>query len=460
MSQSITFLGAAETVTGSRHLLQIGKAKVLVDCGLFQGSRELKERNWDGWGFDPADIDAVVLTHAHTDHIGMIPRLVHHGYRGPIYCTHGTLGIARISLPDGGRIQEEDARYANKHRTSRHDPAEPLFTERDAYACLKQFKPVRYGVFGDLPGGAKWRFLPAGHILGSAFAEIYFPNGERILMSGDLGRFNTPIIIDPTMVDFAEHLVLESTYGDRLHGDQDPQEELEAIFKDAFHNGRPIIVPSFAIGRTQELLYHISVLQREDRIPRIPIFVDSPMATSATELYDRTLEDHDVDMKLMVEEGWDPLHPQHIEFVRDRNQSKAINARRGPMVVISGSGMASGGRVVHHLKHRLPDPDTIVLFTGYQANGTMGREIVDGAQEVEIHRDEIPVRAEIRRLTSLSAHADYGEILQWLSGFKAPPRTTFLVHGEPEAQASLRQKIVAKYGWNVEIPTQGHRAEL
>jgi len=461
MTPRITFLGAAQTVTGSRHLLEVEGKRILVDAGLFQGPRSLREKNWQPFPIDPAEIDAIVITHAHTDHIGYLPRLVRLGYRGPIYATPGTIGISRISLPDGGRIQEEDARYANKHRTSRHLPAEPLYTEGDAYACLKQFVPVRYGAMHPLPGGARFQYLPAGHILGSAFAEIYFPNGERILMSGDLGRYNTPIITDPTPVDHAEYLVLESTYGDRLHGDEVAADRLAEILTEAYHNSRVVIVPSFAIGRTQELLYIISGLQRDNRIPRIPIFVDSPMATTATQLYDRTVEDHDVDMRhLESVNGKSPLQPEHLEFVRDANASKALNRRPGPMVIISGSGMITGGRVVHHLKQRLGDPKTLLLFTGYQGQGTMGRDLLEGATEVTIHGQPIEVRAQIERLTSLSAHADYGEILRWLGNFKTPPRRTFLVHGEPDAQESLRSKIVAEFGWEVIIPHEGDTAEL
>lgn len=461
MTPRITFLGAAQTVTGSRHLLEIDGKRILVDAGLFQGPRALREKNWQPFPVDPQDLDAIVVTHAHTDHIGYLPRLVRQGYRGPIYATPGTLGIARISLPDGGRIQEEDARYANKHRLSRHDPAEPLYTEADAYACLKQFETVRYRTLHRLPGGAQFQFFPAGHILGSAFAEIYFPSGERILMSGDLGRYDTPIITDPTPMDFAEYLVLESTYGDRLHGDEVASDRLAELLTAAYHDSRVVLVPSFAIGRTQELLYLLSGLQREGRIPRIPIFVDSPMATTATQLYDRTVEDHDVDMRNLEEvDGKSPLQPDHLEFVRDTNASKALNRRPGPMVIISGSGMLTGGRVVHHLKQRLSDPKTLLLFTGYQGQGTMGRDLLDGAEEVTIHGQPIEVRAHIERLTSLSAHADYSEILTWLSHFTQPPKRTFLVHGEPEAQESLRDKIVAQYGWDVAIPHEGQTFRL
>ncbi len=452
MGQSITFLGAAETVTGSRHLLTLNDKKILVDCGLFQGGEDLRQRNWQQFPIDPAEIDAIVVTHAHLDHIGYLPKIVKLGYRGPIYATSATIQLARISLPDSGRIQEEDARFANKHRFTRHDPALPLYTEQDAYEALKQMRPVHYFEFTSLPGGAQFQFLPAGHILGSAYAEIYFENGERILMSGDLGRYNTPIIKDPTEVSFSEYLVLESTYGDRLHVTEDPEAKLEAIIKDAIQNGSVVLIPSFAIGRTQELLYHIHALQDRKAIPRIPIFVDSPMANSSTLVYGGAVDEFDKEMKIELSEGHTPLKPDYVEFIRDSNQSKALNSRSGPMMIIAGSGMCTGGRIVHHLRHRLDDPSTVVLFAGYQAEGTLGRKLIDREPEVRIHGVEVPVRARIEALGSLSAHADYSEILKWLEGFKTPPKETFIVHGEPPAQASLKEKIEAKFGWNVVIP--------
>lgn len=460
MSQSITILGAAQTVTGSKHLLQLGKRRVLIDCGLFQGRRELRERNWLPFAVEPNSIDEIIVTHAHMDHIGYLPRLAHDGYPGPIYATAATIALSRISLPDSGRIQEEDARYLNRKGLSRHQPALPLYTEKDAYAVLKQMEPVGYQQWQEIPGGYRWRFLPAGHILGSAFVEMYFPNGERILMSGDLGRFGTPIIVDPTIVDFAEYLVIESTYGDRLHPVDSPAAILERILHRAWEEGEVVLVPSFSIGRTQELLYTISLLQREGRLPRIPIFIDSPMAVSTTEVYRAMKQEQDSDMKLRIAEGEDPLCPDHLEFIRDSNQSKALNSRKGPMVIIAGSGMATGGRIVHHLKNRIDNPATVVLFTGFQAEGTLGREIVDGSDEVEIHGLSLPVRARIEKIQSLSAHADYSEMLDWLGNFTKPPKRTFLVHGEPPAQESLRQKIVERFGWDCVIPAQGDSFDL
>lgn len=458
MSQSITFLGAAQTVTGSRHLLEIEGKRILVDCGLFQGSSELRQINRKPFPVPVSSLDMVILTHAHLDHCGFIPKLVADGYTGPIITTPATIGLCRISLPDSGRIQEEDARHAGKR--GRLDEAKPIYTEQDAYTSIKLMEPLGYRKVMQLPGGASFRFLPAGHILGSAFAEIYFPNGRRILMSGDLGRFNTPIIVDPQAVDFAEYLVIESTYGDRLHSREDPKEKLLEVIESTFREGGVLLVPSFAIGRTQELLFFISELQREGRLQRIPIFVDSPMAISATSLYLSAKEEHDEDMLLQLSEGLAPLDPEGVQLVRDANASKELNSRSGPMMIISGSGMANGGRIVHHLKRRLSDPTTTVLFTGYQAVGTLGRRLIEGDSPIRIQDAEIDVRARVLSLQSLSAHADYAEMLDWLKMFKTPPERTFLVHGEPPAQAALRQRIESELGWPVEVPAYKDRFEL
>ncbi len=459
MAQSIQFLGAAETVTGSQHLIEANGKKILIDCGLFQGSRELKALNWLPFDSDPRDLDAVVVTHAHTDHIGLLPKLVREGYSGPIYATGTTIGLCRISLPDGGRLQEEEARHANKIG-SRHKPALPLYTEADAYACLKQFEPVGYHTMSPLPGGVTFRYLQAGHILGSTFAEIYFDNGEKLLMGGDLGRFNTPILKDPEPVEYAENLVIESTYGNRFHAQEDTLARIEELLQTAWSEGSVILIPSFAIGRTQELFYFLSLLQQEGRMPRIPVFLDSPMATSVTGIYRAAKDEHDEETKLAFREGYNPIEPHGVTYVRDSNQSKELNDRKGPMIIISGSGMANGGRIVHHLKQRLGDSRTIVLFTGYQASGTLGRQLLEGAPMVRIHHEEIHVRARVEKLNSLSAHADQGEILTWLKEFKKPPRRTFIVHGEPPAQEALAQKIREELGWELTIPHFKERFEI
>ncbi len=456
----ITFYGAAETVTGSRHLLEYGNSKVLVDCGLFQGPREIRDRNWQPFPIPVDELDAIVITHAHTDHIGYLPRLWREGYRGPIYATPATIELARISLPDGGRIQEEEARYRNRKNLTRHHPAEPLFTESDAREVLKLFKPVNFFEWKELPNKATFRYVPNGHILGSACAEIYFDSGERILMGGDLGRYDRPIMRDPYPCDYAEYLVIESTYGDRVHAHEDTQSVLAEIMKTALERNSVIVVPSFAIGRTQEMLWHINSIYDAKMAPRMPIYVDSPMANSTTLLYYKFTEDLDKDMKVDLSVERSPLGPDLVHLVRDKGMSKQLNYARGPFMVIAGSGMCTGGRVLHHLLHRLNDPDNIVLFTGYQAQGTLGRQLIEGAEEAHIFREKVPVRAEIRKLNSLSAHADSNEMMQWLRGFKEPPKKTFIVHGEPPAQAALRDRIVEELGWNVAIPKHGEGFDL
>lgn len=457
MPPSITFLGAAQTVTGSRHLLDIEGRKVLVDCGLFQGSRELRERNRHDTGLEAREVDSVVLTHAHMDHIGYLPVLVKQGFKGPVYATPATIALARISLPDSGRIQEEDYRYDLKKG---RETEGPLYTEAEAYAALKLLRPVHYFQDVELGNGAQFRFLPAGHILGSAFAEIYFASGERILMSGDLGRPNRPILKDPTPVDFAEYLVLESTYGDRLHDTSDPADTLAEVLENTVRNRGCVIVPSFAIGRTQELLWYIHQLHEERRIPRVPIYVDSPMATSVTDVYSKGTEDHDAEMRESLRHGTNPLEEGTVRLVRDRAMSKALNDMRGPMMVISGSGMLTGGRVLHHLRNRISDPTTTVLFTGYQAEGSPGRRLKDGAETMRFFGEEVEVRAEVRSLEGLSAHADQGEILSWLRGFREAPRQTFLVHGEPGPQEVLSSLIQQELGWDVAIPAWKEQRDL
>lgn len=460
MGVSLQFCGAARTVTGSKHLLRVDGKSILIDCGMFQGPRELRELNWQPLPFEPSELDAVVITHAHMDHIGYLPKLCKEGYKGKIYATKATMGLARVSLPDSGRLQEEEAEYRNRKGLTRHQPAKPLYNESDAYACLRQFEAVKFGESFSLPGGCTLRYHHAGHILGSAFAEIFLPNGERVLMGGDLGRYDTPIIKDPETMDFAEYLVVESTYGDRFHADENTADRLEEILNRAVENQSAVIVPSFAIGRTQELLYTINQLQHQNRIPRIPIFVDSPMATSASKLYLECRDEHDDDMRIALSEGDNPIEPDYCEYVRDREASKALNVRPGPMVIIAGSGMITGGRVVHHLIQRLGDPSTIVVFTGYQAEGTPGRQLLEGASHIRLLGREIAVQASIEKLNSLSAHADQGEIMRWLGGFKTPPKQTFLVHGEPRAQEGLAARIKADLGWNLAIPEHNETFEL
>ncbi|MBL8088163.1 MAG: MBL fold metallo-hydrolase [Chthonomonas sp.] len=456
MRSSITFHGAARTVTGSKHLLESNGARVLIDCGMFQGPKAIRERNLQPLAFDPREVDCIVLTHAHMDHIGYIPRLVKMGFKGPIYCTKATKGLAQISLPDSGRIQEEDAYHARKRGIT--ERAEPLYTEQDTYEALKLFRTVPYHEFHELPGKMQFRYMFAGHILGSAYADVYLGSGQRLLFSGDLGRWDTPIIKDPEMIDAADVLVIESTYGDRDHSDESPEDHLATIINRAISEGRVVIVPSFAIGRTQELLYYLNKLELEGRIGRMPVFVDSPMATSTSQLYGRSQEEWDDEMRVSLQADDTPIEPDHLTYVRDRNQSKELNSRSGPMLIIAGSGMANGGRVVHHLMQRLGDPRTDVVFTGYQAVETLGRDLLDGAPEVHIFGKPVAVRANVEKLSALSAHAGQSELFRFLRGFKQQPKQAFIVHGEPDVQDIFKAKIEADLGWSgVHIPDQGQQ---
>ena len=451
MARSITFHGAAGTVTGSCHLLELDGKKILVDCGIFQGNSQTRDLNYEPFHFDPRELDAVILTHAHQDHIGRLPKLVKDGYHGPIYATQATLGLCRISLPDSARIQEEDARHARRHG-SRHENPMPLYTEEDAYASLKLVQTKPYHTWIDLPGGAVFRFHQAGHILGSTFAEITLPDGERILMGGDLGRYNTPIIKDPDTIDAAEYLVIESTYGDRIHSGESPLDKIELMIRYVMQTGGALLIPSFSIGRTQEMLYYFRKLQNAGRIPRIPIFIDSPMAISATNLYAKSKEEHDQDMLISLEEGRSELEPDGLTMIRDKEESKALNSRPGPMVIIAGSGMVNGGRIQHHILHRIEDPATAILFTGYQAEGTIGRRLLEGITPINLLRREVNVRARIEKANALSAHADQHEIMKWLHCFKQAPKKKFVIHGEPHAREALAARIREELGWNLELP--------
>lgn len=460
MPRSLTFDGAARTVTGSRHLIETDGVRILVDCGLFQGAREIRERNWEPFPFEPSSIDAVLLTHAHTDHVGLLPKLIKEGFRGPVYATAGTIAIANVSLPDGGRLQEEDARYHNRHRSSRHEPALPLFTESDAYVALKSFKKIHYYEPIELAGGVAVRYLPAGHILGASHVELTFSDGTVLVMSGDIGRYDRPILKDPSEVPGADYLVMESTYGDKLHTSEDPQARLQQVIAECARDKSVVIVPSFAIGRTQELLYYIHLLYEQNKIPRIPIFVDSPMANEATLLYATHTEDHDKEMKIHLSKGESPLSPDLVRFIRDKNASKALNSADGPMMIIAGSGMVNGGRVMHHLRQRLPDPSTVVLFTGYQAEGTRGRDLIEGAQEVNLLGDWIPVKARIEIINSLSAHADRGEMIRWLRAFGRLPKRLFLVHGDFDVQQEFAKTLEGEFAIDVSIPERQERFEF
>jgi len=450
----VKFLGAAGTVTGSRHLLSHGSQVTLVDCGLFQGPRELRERNWDPF---PAPLDTIarlVLTHAHIDHSGFLPRLIREGYERPVWATPATIDLLQLMLPDAGHLQEEEASWHNRHRTARHDPALPLFTEEDARRALGLLRPLPYDQVLDLGEGASLRLLRAGHILGSSFVEFRFPlpSGERILLfTGDLGRPGQPILKDPTRVQRADVLVLESTYGDRTHTASDPKSELEKIVNQTARLGGVVVIPAFAIGRAQMLLYFLRELQEEKRIPVLPVFLDSPMAINAVPFYCRHTEDHDLDMVALTRQEGCPILLPNLKMARTREESKALNGLHVPAIILSAAGMATGGRVVHHLRNRLPDPKSSVVFVGYQAQGTRGRILQDGARQVTIYGQEVAVRARIHTLSGLSAHADLEETIGWLGGFERPPAMTYLVHGEPDASAALSRALGERLGWKASV---------
>ncbi len=456
---SIQFLGAAETVTGSRFLLMHDQKRVLIDCGLFQGPKAIRERNWQRWPIEPATVDAVVLTHAHIDHTGGLPRFVKDGFRGPVYCTYGTRDLSALMLPDSARIQEEEARYANKRGYSKHSPALPLYTEQDARAALRRFESFGYDLVKEIVPGIRLRFVRAGHILGSAICIFDLVSSkQRVVFSGDLGRYNAPILRDPDSVTSATTLLVESTYGDREHGPQKPIDDLADIVNATAKRGGALVIPAFAIGRTQELLYLLRQLEVQKRVPTLPVFVDSPMACDATPLYLAHTDDHDVDM-LRDSEQSSALATEKTTFCRTPNQSKAINAVKGPCVIISASGMATGGRILHHLANRVGDARNTILFVGYQSIGTRGRRLLDGEKQLKIHGTLFDVHAEIRKVSGFSAHVDWKELLQWMDGFETPPKQTLLVHGEPSALTALRARVEAR-GWTASIPQHLETVEL
>ena len=443
----LTFLGATGTVTGSKYLLEDGDEKILVDCGLFQGLKELRLRNWDALSVDVASIDAVILTHAHLDHSGYIPRLCKAGFKGDIYCSEATYDLCRILLPDSGRIQEEDAESANRHGYSKHKPALPLYSEAEAYNALEYFKPLPFGREHAVGDFLKFRLHRAGHILGASFVHIC-DGKTSILFSGDIGRLHDPIMQPPAQIQQADYLVLESTYGDRLHGEEDPAQTLADVICSTIARGGTVVIPSFAVGRAQAVMYYLHRLKFEKRIPEdMPIYIDIPMAINASNLLSKHMQDHRMPSGLC----------RHVcdvvEYVHTPEESKFLDRTdASPAIIISASGMATGGRVLHHLKRFLGDARNTILFAGYQAAGTRGDRLIRGESEIKIHGRMWPVRAQVVQLDNMSAHADYSEILQWLGYFNEPPRKTYMTHGEPHAAESLRSKIAEKYNWDVIVP--------
>jgi len=442
--------------------MSCGKNYVLLDCGLFQGLKELRLRNWATFPIPPAAIRAVVLTHAHIDHSGYLPRLVEQGFRGDVYATPGTCDLLRVMLPDSAYLQEEEARYANKYGYSKHKPALPLYTVEGADKALRLLRPTDYGAEVRLLDEISLNFFRTGHILGAAAVRLTCAmNGSRKYLtdSGDVGRYARPILRDPESIGDTDWLLLESTYGDRLHP-RNPEEELARVINETTRDKGFLLIPAFAVGRTQELIYVIRQLEEQGKIPSLPIHVDSPMAINATDIYCAHPEEHNLAMQQLAEKQLSPLCSEQFEIHRTQAQSKAINDLPGPRIVISASGMVTGGRILHHLKLRLTDPKTTVLFVGFQAEGTRGRALQDGKTEIKLLGEVVPVRAKIRTIDGFSAHADQGEILRWLRSFSRPPQKTFIVHGEERGSHALTELIEKELKWDVEIPRHGQKVIL
>lgn len=464
----IQFLGAAGVVTGSKHLIntvddESGKPgfQVLIDCGLFQGQKEWRERNWQSPPVPPQEIDAVILTHAHLDHSGWIPRLVKQGYRGPIYATPATIDLCSILLPDSGHLQEEDAAFYNKRKISKHTPALPLYTMQDAQESLKQFQSVDFDESKQLRPNFTFRFVQAAHIVGSSMVEISLglnSTSKRLLFTGDIGRVRDSQIAPgrvlhsgPTEGESTDVLVMESTYGNRVHPNTDPRPELAKLITDTVKRGGSVIVPAFAVERTQKFLYMVRELMVNGQIPKIPVFADSPMAIEAVNIFMKHREEFSEQTKQLVDKLGTPTDWEGFSFAKTSDDSKKINDVKYPCIIVSSSGMVSGGRILHHLLLRLPDPRNLVLFIGFQSPGTRGFTIKSGAKEVKIFGEYVPIRAQVAALEQFSDHADTAELLEWLGTFKGKPSETWLVHGEPDSAAQLQQAITKELGWKVKV---------
>jgi len=460
VSATLTFLGGAGgTVTGSKHLLEDGAARVLLDCGLFQGLKALRQRNWAPPPVDPRTLGAVILSHAHIDHSGYLPRLCRDGFTGPIFCTGGTIDLLKVMLPDAAHLQEEEAEFANRHKTSRHDPALPLYTTEDAERALAQVERVDFGRRFAPVAGVEAQFSPSGHILGAGVVTCVI-GGRRLVFSGDLGRYQVPIMVDPEPVEEADVLLVESTYGNRVHPPDDPTERLIVAVRRANDQKGWLLIPAFAVGRSQEILYDLRRLEAAGRIPSLPVYLDSPMAIQATVIYATHTDEHDAELQEAEAGGKRPFAPRRFHLSTTVADSKRLNEVAGPGIIVAGSGMATGGRILHHLKRLLPDPKTTVLFVGYQAAGTRGRLLRDGATEIKMLGMTVPVKATIMISDAYSAHADREEILRWLGGFTRPPGMTYIVHGEADAASALRAAITSRLGWEAAVAEDGQRVTL
>lgn len=457
----LTFLGAAGTVTGSRHLIEVNDKRLLVDCGLFQGPKRNREKNWEPFPVDPSSIDAVMLTHAHIDHIGFLPAIVKHGFRGPIYCTKATADLAHVLLPDTGHLQEEEARWANKKGYSKHRPAKPLFTEEDAREVFQYLKPVDYGEHFEPAPGIRGKYRDTGHILGAGFLDLKNEeSGKKIVFSGDLGRPTDAILRSPVPAYNANYLVMESTYGDRLHDEHFPVKELARVVNEAMDRGGVLVIPSFAVGRSQTLLYVLRELEEAGKIPSVPVYLDSPMANRALDVHKNHIQDLNLICRKKYIAGTRLFHPQKLNLSVTRQQSMAINTVQKNAIIISASGMVTGGRILHHLKERLSDPKHTVLFIGYQAQGTRGRTIVEGKESVKMFGQQVEIRAKIERIDGFSGHADYNEMMAWMMGFNQAPERVFLVHGEPEAAEAMKGHIEKQFGWDTTVAVEDNHVLL
>ena len=459
MSVTVTFLGAAGTVTGSCYLVSDGKTSLLVDCGIFQGEREWREKNWEPPRFLPADISAVLLTHAHIDHIGMLPRYHRFGLKAPVYCSPATAELTKLLLVDSGSLQEEEANFRAKHKRSRHDPPLPLYTQRDAADSLELLRPTPVGTPLQITDSIVATWTPMGHILGACSIALDI-GGKRIVFSGDIGRYGEPILVDPMPAQLGDLLVMESTYGDRVHPLVDTEEMLAEVVTGTAKHGGMVLIPSFAVGRTQTLLYHLRELKKAKRIPDIPVIVDSPMALDATDIYRRHIDEYDAESKGLLNSGFHPFTLPKLYFIRERAESIALNSIDEPMILISASGMLSGGRVLHHLKNRVSDPRNTVLFVGFQPPGSRGYWLKKGNGTIRILGEDIPVRARIADISGLSAHADRNELMRWARSCVGTPGKVAIVHGESESAQSFAGDLKREFGWNVIIPTYGETVEV
>ena len=464
---SITFYGGVGTVTGSKYLIEHNGKRILVDCGLFQGLKELRERNWQEPPFRPTELDAIIITHAHIDHTGYLPRVVKLGFNGPVFTSRATGDLLKILLPDSGRLQQEEADYRNRHDLTSHTPALPLYDEMDAKAALELLHPVpNDGSPTHICDGISASFMVAGHIMGASLVLVELENARpdgssvRFLFSGDLGHYDQPIVKDPAPPPACDYLMCESTYGNRLHGEVDSETQMARIINEAAERRGPILIPAFAVGRTQEVLYMIRELEEQGRIPILPVIVDSPMASQATQVYNRWNEEHDDEYASILMKKRHPLRTSSMTTTSSRDESKRLNSMKGARIIVSASGMMTGGRVLHHAMRILPDENATVVFVGYQAAGTTGRRIMDGEREVKIMKNWIPVNCNLEKVEGFSAHADWKAVIKWLSGLRSTPKTVFTTHGEPDAAEAMAEHIREEFGWIVVVPSYEQVVEL